>query len=290
MSSKSLSLSFARNLLRLSNGEQLNSSEIGSVHLLNRFCEDGIIQKRPLGNRRVSYSCTNPVALQNYLKVQNDIISLENYILAFEADVSDGENSLGASKSTKTFRRKSLQGFFIKAFDTKMSISGEMIPSTPNGIELFIHQPDKLLISDTALVVGIENPECFLKFEQLYALFPQKEIIAIMRYMSNSPNKWLHSITNHYMHFGDFDPAGLSIYIQEYHQHLGGDRCSFFVPQNMEELLSEYGIASLYDQQIHLLKNVDFKLYPEIKCLFEWMKKHRKGMEQERLLTLTAMY
>ena len=284
MSSKSLSLSFARCLLRLSNGERLYSSEIGSVHLLNRFCEDGIIKKHPLGNRRVSYTCTNPIALQNYLKVQNDIISLKNYILEFEVNSSDGESSLDASKSTKTFRRTSLQGFFIKAFNTNLTISGEKIPSIPEGIELFVHQPEKLRISNTALVVGIENPECFLKFEQLSYLFPEKEIIALLRFMSNSPNKWLHSITNKYLHFGDFDPAGLSIYIQEYLQHLDKERCSFFVPQNMDELLSQYGIPSLYDRQIHLLKNVDFNLYPELKNLLDLMKKHRKGLEQERLL------
>lgn len=281
-----MSLSFARCLLRLSNGERLNSSEIGSVHLLNRFCEDGIIQKHPLGNRRVSYTCNNPMALQNYLKVQNDIISLENYILEFEVALSDGESSLEASKSTKTFRRRSLQGFFIKALGTELMLSDKTVPAIPGGIELFIHQPELLQISESALIVGIENPECFLKFEQLLPLFPQKEIIAIMRYMSKSPNRWLQSIPNKYMHFGDFDPAGLSIYIQEYRSYLSEDRCSFFIPPNIGELLHQYGISSLYDQQIHLLKNVDFNLYPEIKTLFDQMKKHRKGMEQERLLTI----
>ena len=286
MSSKPLSLSFARCLLRLQNGEQLNSSEIGSTNLLKRFCDDGIIQRQPFGNRRVSYFCMNPSTLQNYLKVQNDIISLENYIVEFEEKTSDGVDSLNASKSTKTFRGRSLQGFFIKAFCTTLIVSGKIVPSTPSGIELFIHQPEKLQISDTALIIGIENPECFLKFEQLSHLFPQKELIVIMRYMSNSPNRWLQSISNNYMHFGDFDPAGLNIYIHEYRNQLSECRCSYFIPQNIDELIGRYGLTSLYDKQIHMLKSIDFQLYPEIQKLFGTMQRYRKGLEQERLLTL----
>lgn len=284
MSSKPLSLSFARCLLRLQNGEQLNSSEINSISLLNRFCDDGIIQKQPMGNRRVGYICPNSLALKNYLKIQNDILSLENYILEFEGSMSDGESSLNASKSTKTFRTKSLQGFFIKAFNSTLIVSGETIPPTPEGIELFVHQPEKLQISGTALVVGIENPECFLKFEQLAYLFPQKEIIVIMRYLSNSPNRWLQSIVNPYIHFGDFDPAGLNIYIREYRDRLPTHRCRFFTPDKIDELIERYGSTSLYDRQIHLLMNIDLNLYPEIKYIFEVMQKYRKGLEQERLL------
>jgi hypothetical protein len=286
MSSKPLSLSFARCLLRLQNGEQLNSSEISSASLLNRFCDDGIIQKQPMGNRRVSYVCPNSSALKNYLKIQNDILSLENYILEFEGDSSDGESSLKATKSTKTFRKKSLQGFFVKAFHSEMMISGKTIQPVPQGIELFVHQSEKLQISKTALVVGIENPECFVKFEKLAHLFPQKEMVIIMRYLSHSPSRWLQTISNNYLHFGDFDPAGLSIYIHEYRNHLPANRCKFFIPQNLMQLLENYGRTTLYDTQIHLLRNVDLQMYPEIKAAFETMQSCGKGLEQERLLTL----
>ena len=286
MNFKPLSLSFARCLLRLQNGEILNSSEIASKELLKQFCDDGIFQKLPARGRRVNYVCSEPMSLHNYLKAQFDIISLENYVSEFDTDSSDGERSLFASKSTKTFRGKSLQGFFIKAFHTEIVVSGITIPPIPKGTELFIHQPEKLEISKNALVVGIENPECFLKFEKLAHLFPQKELIIIMRYLSSSPNKWLQKISNNYLHFGDFDPAGLHIYIREYRNQLSALRCSFFVPANIEKLIDQYGIPTLYDQQVHLLKNIDFQLYPEVEGLMSLLKKHRKGLEQERLLAL----
>lgn len=286
MSSKPLPLSFARCLIRLQDGEQLNPSEVKSKNLLKRFCEDGIIQKRALGNRRSGYVCPNAEVLQNYLRVQNGILSLENYIAEFENDASDGVSSLGASKSTKTFRGKSLQGFFIKAINSEMRISGKIVLPEPQGIELFVHQPEHLQISKTALVVGIENPECFLKFGKLAQLFPQQELVTVLRYMSNSPNRWLQTISNNYLHFGDFDPAGLNIYIHEYRRHLPTDRCDFFIPPNIEQLISRYGLSDLYDKQVHLLENIDRELYPEIEKLLVILDTQKKGLEQERLLVI----
>lgn len=284
MSSKPFSLSFARCLLRLQHGEYLHASEMASKSLLKQFCDDGVIRKHPSGNRRVSYFCPEPSGLKNYLQSQMGILSLENYIRESESGLSDGENSLSATKSTKTLRKKSLQGFFIKVFHSNIIIEGETVAQTPNGIELFVHRPEALQISTTALVVGIENPECFLKFDQLAHLFPQKEMVIMMRYMSLSPNRWLQTLPNDYLHFGDFDPAGLSIYIQEYRKHLSAQRCRYFIPPNIEQLISQYGITQLYDQQIHLLKNINFHEYPEIENLFSLLHKYRKGVEQERLL------
>ncbi|WP_372776397.1 hypothetical protein [Mangrovibacterium sp.] len=286
MNSKPLPLSFARCLIRLQDGEQLNPSEIKSKSLLKRFCEDGIIQKRALGNRRSGYVCANAEVLQNYLRVQNGILSLENYIAEFENDASDGVSSLAASKSTKTFRGKSLQGFFIKAINSELRISGKIVLPEPQGIELFVHQPEHLQISKTALVVGIENPECFLKFEKLAHLFPLQELVIVLRYMSNSPNRWLQTISNNYLHFGDFDPAGLSIYIHEYRRHLPAHRCDFFIPPNIEQLISRYGLSDLYDQQIHLLENIDRQQFPEIEKLIVILDTYKKGLEQERLLVI----
>ena len=281
-----MTLSFARCLLRLKNGEQLNSGEIATRGLLKQFSEDGIIQIKPAGGRRVSYSCSDPILLQNYLKAQNDILSLEKYIREFEADSSDGESSLFSSRSTKTFRGKSLQGFFIRAFQTDIVVSGITIQPFPNGIELFVHQPENLQISPNALIIGIENPECFLKFGKIAHLFPKKELIIIMRYLSSSPNRWLQTITNDYLHFGDFDPAGINIYIREYKKQLPAGQCNYFIPPKIDELINRYGLTSLYDRQIHLLKNIDFQMHPEICGLYDLLRKYGKGLEQERLLTL----
>ena len=284
MSSKPIPLSFARCLLRLANGDKLTASEISAKSLLKQFTEDGIIQKCPGAGRRGIYSCPNPLSLKRYLRVQNDILSLEDYIAHFRETDADGESSLSASKSTKTFRAKSLQGFFIKAFKSEIAIANEKIIAPPKGIELFVWRPEQLQISPSTLVVGIENPECYLKFDKLIKLFPKKELVVVMRYLSQSPNRWLQTIPNSYLHFGDFDPAGLSIYIREYRNLLPANRCDFFIPPDIENLIDKYGIESLYNQQIHLLDSVKISEYPEIEELAKLLRKYGKGLEQERLL------
>lgn len=286
MNSKPIPLSFARCLLSLSNGNRLNASEIKSKSFLKQFTDDGIILKLPVAGRRVTYSCPNPSRLQVYLEVQHAILSLENYIASYDSTESDGERSLSASKSTKTFRTKSLQGFFIKSFNSGLKMADQAVLPSPEGIELFVWQPRLLKIPPSALIVGIENPECFLKFERLIRLFPKKEIIVVMRYLSQSTNRWLQTIPNNYLHFGDFDPAGLSIYIREFRNLLPADQCSFFIPPDIENLISAYGTENLYDQQAHLLKSIEICTYPEIEGLFNLLRKYKKGLEQERLLII----
>lgn len=285
MSSKELSISFLRCLNRLSQGEELKASDISSKSILKKFIDDGLIKERMLSKHRRVYHCPNSQGLSNYLEAQYDILSLESYLHQKESRESDGVQSLEATKSTKSFRERSLQGFFIKAFDTSVFVDQEEIQPTPDGVELFIHQPEKLKLSPNTLVVGVENPECFVKFKQLRQLFPQKELLVIMRYMSISPNKWLETIPNSYLHFGDFDPAGISIYIHEYRNKLGSDRCGFFIPDNMEDMLKQFGSTLLYDRQHHQIKTIVPNNYPEIKALIGVMNKYRKGLEQERLLS-----
>lgn len=284
MSSKTLSIAFLRCLHRLALGEELKASEIASKALLKKFVADGIINERAISKQRRVYVCASSEKLQQYLSTQYDIISLENYLYQSDLEDADGQKSLEASKSTKTLRRGSLQGFFAKAFDVNIKINGENVPVLPNGGEVFVHQPEKLEVSPCTLIVGVENPECFVKFAQLRPLFPDGELLVVMRYMSNSPNRWLENIPNPYLHFGDFDPAGLSIYISEYRNKLGAERCLFFVPDNIEYLIKKYGNTSLYDNQYHLLKNIkahqDFKM----EKLIIYLNKYQKGVEQERLL------
>ncbi|MEA3504605.1 MAG: hypothetical protein U9R32_05345 [Bacteroidota bacterium] len=286
MKSKTIPLSFARCLLRLIHDEHLNASDFASKGILKQFMEDGIIQKIPAGSRRLRYLCNKKDTLRNYLKNQYGIISIEDFILLSDKNSVDGQDSLLATNSTKTFRTKSLQGFFIKPLNVEIKISGESLPLLPGGTEIFIHEPKKLTLPSSTLIVGVENPECFVKIEKLLHLFPQKELLFVMRYMSLSPINWLKNIPNSYLHFGDFDPAGISIYINEFYNKLGVKRCDFYTPNNIEYLIKKYGNEENYNKQKHQLKNINSSDYPSLKSILDIMNSTGKGMEQERLLLL----
>ena len=79
---------------------------------------------------------------------------------------------------------------------------------------------------------------------------------------------------------GDYDFAGINIYLQEYKKNLGA-KASFFIPDNMEQLLEQYGNKTLYDrQQLNNTGIVEEKLQQ----LIALIHKYKKGLEQEILL------
>ena len=94
--------------------------------------------------------------------------------------------------------------------------------------------------------------------------------------------KWLQTIPNNYIHFGDLDFDGIGIYLNEYKKYLG-DRATFFVPENIEQLIEINGNRDLfYKQKISFDKSkmTEEKLIKFLKLLY----KYKKGLEQEILI------
>ncbi len=114
-------------------------------------------------------------------------------------------------------------------------------------------------------------------------LFPQQQLVFVLRYHSNSPVEWIQTIDNSYLHFGDFDPAGIAIYYNEYLKRLGEKRCRFWVPPNIAELIDIHGQAELYDRQEHLLPPIGNIQQLELRDLINLITQQGKGLEQEQL-------
>lgn len=91
----------------------------------------------------------------------------------------------------------------------------------------------------------------------------------------------LQTIPNPYLHFGDFDFAGIDIYLNEYKRFLG-TRATFFVPENLESLLSRFGSKRLYDtQRVNNEEKID---ETPLLQLIKLMHKFKKGLAQESLI------
>ena len=89
-------------------------------------------------------------------------------------------------------------------------------------------------------------------------------------------------VANHsksHLHFGDLDFAGIGIYLNEFKKHLG-NRATFFIPSNAEELLGRYGNRELYDNQ---KSNFSREEIEEIKLnqLITMIHEYKRGLEQE---------
>lgn len=279
-----LSRGFACNLLRLIEGEAVNASAFSNRKLLKQLVDDRVVSRIASGRNRAVYRCSNPAGLHNYLRLHMGIADLESYVELMEQTDLDGEDSLQATTSTKILRQKGMQGFFIKAFGIQLNVGGKDLAPLPEGAEYFIHDASKLSVPSSVLVIGVENPECFQKAERLRYLFPDDRMVFVLRYYSNSLLSWLESMKNPYLHFGDFDPAGIAMYCNEYLARLGEDRCRFFVPDVIETLMEQYGDPVLFEQQRHLWPPKQDILQPDLVQLIQLISRTGKALEQEQLL------
>ena len=157
------------------------------------------------------------------------------------------------------------------------------------GSFLYISDFRNFRIPSDAIVVGVENMENFRLPERQTAVFEQIQekfgdggvppILLVSRYpQSKDLVSWLQDIPNLYVHFGDFDLAGISIYLTEFYRYLG-QRSAFFVPEDVEERLSK-GSRKRYDEQFPMYGKMDIT-DPRLEPLVQLIHRHQKGYDQE---------
>ena len=132
-------------------------------------------------------------------------------------------------------------------------------------------------------LVGVENMENFRMIRHQREFFESEigsqRLLFVSRYpQSTDLRSWLQNIPNRYIHFGDFDLAGIHIFLTEFHKYLG-ERSSFFIPSDIEQRL-EYGSTIRYDAQyskFHTLK-CDVQ---NIQLLIDSINKYHRCYDQE---------
>ena len=88
------------------------------------------------------------------------------------------------------------------------------------------------------------------------------------------------------MHFGDFDLSALAIYVTEFRLKIGANRCNYFIPEDIEELISHSKNRDLYIKQLDdpKVKHIKFEDYQEIRTLAQLIMKYKTTVEQEALI------
>ena len=150
-----------------------------------------------------------------------------------------------------------------------------------SGTFLYISDFWSFRIPSDITVVGVENMENFCLVERHGDLFESLEsrLIFVSRYpQSKDLVTWLQTIPNPYVHFGDFDLAGIHIYLTEFYVHLK-ERATFFVPEDIEERLS-VGSRERYDTQFPRLGKMDV---PDARVLplVRLIHRYQRGYDQE---------
>ena len=104
-------------------------------------------------------------------------------------------------------------------------------------------------------------------------------LLFVSRYpQSTDLRSWLQSIPNRYVHFGDFDLAGIHIFLTEFHAYLD-ERSSFLIPADIEQRLTN-GSMERYNAQYHKFKNLTTSL-PDLQHLIDTINKYHRCYDQE---------
>ena len=89
---------------------------------------------------------------------------------------------------------------------------------------------------------------------------------------------WLRIIPNQHVHFGDFDLAGIHIFLSEFYPHIG-NRSSFLIPQDIEEQL-RHGSMERYNAQYQKFKKLTTEI-PNLQQLIDTIHKYHRCYDQE---------
>ncbi len=283
-----LPTSIAEKLILLLNSEKIPASKIRHSSI-DAMLDNGILKKQLLGRNKALIYLPEQTRLNDFLQNHYGISDLQNYINTLQNNDLTRADAVAVSSDSKLRKIRTFKGFLINCYrPVQATMNGKSIILNPTeGTFQFICDFERFTIPEDITIVGVENPENFRYIEKQKRLFENVKPLFVSRYPQNQSKdlvKWLQSIPNKYLHFGDFDFAGIGIYLNEYKKYLGG-RASFFVPGNIENLIAEYGNKDLYDKQI-----IKFDLQPveeeNLIRLIGIIRKHKKGLEQEILMKI----
>lgn len=270
-------------LIRLRMGETLPSSAIRG-EWVDELLRDGVLISRSHGSRR-SIMASSPQDLEQSLKcIDERLGNLDKmkYLLFSEASRSEQATETGNSKLVSV---RSCPGFPVNSYEPiTCCLNGHQIIINPEeGSFVFIADWQSFSIPKDVLVVNIENMENFRLVRQQQALFssifPGKQILFVSRYPQSSDlRSWLQTVSNQYVHFGDFDLAGINIFLTEFHKYLG-ERAVFLIPQDIEGRLL-HGSSERYNAQYQRFKNLSSDI-PSLQRLINMINKYHRCYDQE---------
>lgn len=274
----------AEKLLQLSLGESIPSS-LAKHSLIEDLVLEGIIERK--GRIQKALLVLDNKALHTYLQSKCSINDLQQYIQVSRKEEVTRAELIAATSDSKHLVVRSFKGFLVNCYSPiQATLDGKQITLNPvDGTFQFIYDFEKFIASPDITIVGIENPSNFRHIDKQKYLFRDIKPLFISRYPQNQSKdliKWLQSIPNNYLHFGDFDFSGIGIYLHEFKKHLA-ERTTFFVPENIDKLIADFGNKKRYDEQ---KINFEVKSVREEKLLqlIDTVHKYRKGLDQEILI------
>ena len=199
-------------------GEQVAGSKLNS-RLLDELLAEGLLLVLSRGSRK-SYRARDPEALKRFF-IDRD----ESYRI-LEVDRPNSRASMAAETgNSKLVMVRSCPGFPVNSYEPiACLLDGKPFVVNPQeGSFLFVADWERFTIPENVVVIGVENMENFRMIRRQRVFFEQYlrahdlsiRVLFVSRYpQSTDLRRWLCTIPNHYLHFGDFDLAGINIFLE----------------------------------------------------------------------------
>lgn len=264
-------------------GEQVADSKL-STKLRDELLAEGLLSVISRGSRK-SYRVRDAKALKRFL------IDKDESYRVLEIKASDSRASMATETgNSKLVMVRSCPGFPVNSYEPiECFLNGAPFMVNPQeGSFLFVAEWEKFTIPEDVVVIGIENMENFRMIRKQRAFFEEylqthelpNKVLFVSRYpQSTDLRRWLCTIPNHYLHFGDFDLAGINIFLFEFQQYLGKERSSYLIPDDIGSRLKS-GSRKRYDEQYSRYRDIKSDVC-ELQWLIEAIHKERKGYDQE---------
>lgn len=235
--------------------------------------------------RNKSVKAVSAQAIRNFATEKFNMDNLLSAREALDADRLSRADQMAIIGDSKWQRQRTFKGFLVNSYHPIKALlcGAQTIVLPPEGSYAFIYDYDRFSIPSDVLVVGMENSEnfrCISRQKYLFdALYPQRSILFVSRYPQNGDLvRWLKTIPNEYVHFGDLDLAGVHIYLSEFYARLGS-RSSFLIPPDYRERI-ERGSSERYEIQyprFAKMKVTDLRVQP----IVDAVHLYHKGYDQE---------
>ena len=276
-----ISKTLINTLQQLIDGESIAYSTLRK-DFAETLLAEGLLTVQTHGSRR-TFRAIDTIALKNFIQIHyEELRTLGDNDLKSYATRSEQAAETGNSKLVMV---RSCPGFPVNSYEPiTCSLSGnEFVINPPESSFVFIDNWQQFAIPERVIVVGIENMENFRMIRHQRKLFESvlgdTPLLFVSRYpQSKDLRNWLMGIPNKYVHFGDFDLAGIHIFLTEFYKYLG-NRSEFLVPSDIEQRLAK-GSPVRYNKQHgkYCALRTDIQY---LQLLIDLINKYHRGYDQE---------
>lgn len=264
-------------------GESVAGSRLGRK-LADELLAEGLLAITTHGSRR-SYRARAPQALKQYL------VDKEERYRSIDVPTTDTRAAMAeATGNSKLTNIRSCPGFPVNSYEPIACRLGNdpFLVNPQEGCFLFVTDWQRFAIPHDVTVVGVENMENFRMVRRQRAFIesylmahdlPPRALFVSRYPQSSDLRRWLMAVSNPYLHFGDFDLAGIHIFLSEFQRYLGVARASFLIPTDIAARLHA-GSSQRYDEQYAHFQHLTAPT-PDLQRLIDLIHRERKGYDQE---------